>query len=70
VDADAFNAIDPLLDQIARTEGVHSAGVAASIWTVAVDEVPNFQVLERQPIPPAIPGRIEQQEFTRSARSA
>ena len=33
------------------------------IWTVAVDEVPNFQVLERQPIRRAIPGRIEQQEF-------
>lgn len=33
------------------------------IWTVAVDEVPNFQVLERCPIRRAIPGSIEQQEF-------
>jgi hypothetical protein len=33
------------------------------LWTVAVDEVPNFQVLERQPIRRAIPGSIEQQEF-------
>src|SRR6516165_4592248 len=33
------------------------------IWTVAVDEVPNFQVLERDPIRRAIPGFIEQQEF-------
>jgi len=33
------------------------------IWTVAVDEVPNFQVLERHPIRRAIPGSVEQQEF-------
>lgn len=33
------------------------------IWTVAVDEVPNFQVLERRPIRRAIPGSIEQREF-------
>jgi DDE superfamily endonuclease len=33
------------------------------IWTVAVDEVPNCQVLERQPIRRAFPGHIEQQEF-------
>lgn len=33
------------------------------IWTVAVDEIPNFQVLQRQPIRRAIPGTIEQQEF-------
>ena len=33
------------------------------IWTVAVDEIPNFQVLERNPIRRAIPGHIEQQEF-------
>jgi hypothetical protein len=33
------------------------------IWTVAVDEVPNLQVLERVPIRRAIPGSIEQQEF-------
>ena len=33
------------------------------IWTVAVDEKPNVQVLERYPIRRAIPGSIEQQEF-------
>ena len=33
------------------------------IWVVAVDEKPNFQVLERCPIRPAVPGAIEQQEF-------
>jgi hypothetical protein len=33
------------------------------LWTVAVDEIPNFQVLERQPLRRAIPGSIEQQEF-------
>src|SRR5262249_18343167 len=33
------------------------------IWTVAVDEKPNLQVLEHSPIRRAIPGSIEQQEF-------
>jgi transposase len=33
------------------------------IWTVCVDEIPTFQVLERNPIRRAIPGSIEQQEF-------
>jgi hypothetical protein len=33
------------------------------IWTGAVDEKPNLQVLERKPIRRAIPGSIEQQEF-------
>jgi hypothetical protein len=33
------------------------------IWVVAVDEIPTFQVLEREPIRRAIPGSIEQQEF-------
>lgn len=33
------------------------------LWTVAVDEKPNFQVLERGPIRRAIPGSIEKQEF-------
>jgi hypothetical protein len=33
------------------------------IWTVAVDEMPNLQVLERRPLRRAIPGFIEQQEF-------
>jgi hypothetical protein len=36
---------------------------ARGIWTVAVDEIPNFQVLERNPIRRAIPGHIERQEF-------
>lgn len=33
------------------------------IWTVCVDERPNHQVLERQPLRRAVPGSIEQQEF-------
>ena len=33
------------------------------LWTVAVDEVPNFQVLERRPLRRAVPGSIEQREF-------
>jgi len=33
------------------------------LWTVAVDEVPNFQVLERDPIRRAVRGSIEQREF-------
>ena len=33
------------------------------VWVVCVDEVPTFQVLEREPIRRAIPGSIEQQEF-------
>jgi hypothetical protein len=33
------------------------------IWVVAVDEKPNLQVLEREPIRRAIPGSVEQQEF-------
>jgi hypothetical protein len=33
------------------------------LWTVAVDEMPNLQVLERHPIRRALPGAIEQQEF-------
>jgi hypothetical protein len=37
--------------------------VRQGIWTVAVDEVPNFQVLERDPIRRAVPGCIEQPEF-------
>jgi hypothetical protein len=32
-------------------------------WVVCADELPNFQVLERQPIRRAIPGSIEQREF-------
>ena len=33
------------------------------LWVVAVDEKPNFQVLERRPMRRAIPGSIEHQEF-------
>jgi transposase len=33
------------------------------IWVVCVDEIPTFQVLERDPFRRAIPGSIEQQEF-------
>jgi hypothetical protein len=33
------------------------------LWNVCVDEIPNYQVLERYPIRRAIPGSIEQQEF-------
>jgi hypothetical protein len=36
---------------------------ARGLWTVCTDEIPNFQVLERQPLRRAIPGAIEQQEF-------
>jgi hypothetical protein len=32
-------------------------------WVVCVDEIPNFQILERKPIRRAIPGSIEQREF-------
>jgi hypothetical protein len=33
------------------------------IWVVCADEKPNFQVLERHPIRPPIPGSIAQREF-------
>jgi hypothetical protein len=33
------------------------------IWVVCADEIPNLQVLEREPIRRAIPGHVEQQEF-------
>lgn len=33
------------------------------LWVVCTDELPNFQILERQPIRRAIPGSIEQREF-------
>lgn len=36
---------------------------AQGLWVVCVDEIPNFQVLERKPLRRAIPGSIEQQEF-------
>jgi transposase len=33
------------------------------LWVVCVDEIPTFQILERDPIRRAIPGSVEQQEF-------
>jgi DDE superfamily endonuclease len=36
---------------------------ARGLWVVCVDEIPNFQVLERRPVRRALPGSIEQQEF-------
>jgi hypothetical protein len=36
---------------------------ARGLLVVCVDEIPNFQVLERKPLRRAIPGSIEQQEF-------
>jgi DDE superfamily endonuclease len=36
---------------------------AHGLWVVCVDEIPNLQILERQPIRRARPGWIEQQEF-------
>jgi DDE superfamily endonuclease len=37
--------------------------VRKGYWVVCVDEKPNLQALERQPIRRSIPGSIEQQEF-------
>lgn len=36
---------------------------AQGLWVVCVDEIPNFQVLEREPLRRAIPGSPEHQEF-------
>lgn len=36
---------------------------AQGVWVVCVDEMPNLQVLQREPIRRAKPGRIEHQEF-------
>jgi hypothetical protein len=42
----------------------HAGRLAArGFWVVCVDEIPNFQILERYPIRRARPGCIEQQEF-------
>jgi hypothetical protein len=42
----------------------NAANLAAQgLWVVCVDEIPNFQVLERKPLRRALPGSIEQQEF-------
>ncbi len=36
---------------------------ARGLWVVCIDEIPNFQILEREPLRRARPGSIEQQEF-------
>src|SRR5204862_3603497 len=36
---------------------------AEGVWTVAVDEIPNVRVLERDPIRRAVPGHVERREF-------
>src|SRR5436190_20005855 len=36
---------------------------ACGLWVVCVDEIPNFQLLQRHPLRRAVPGSIEQQEF-------
>src|SRR5712691_10657664 len=42
----------------------HAGNLAAQgLWVVCIDEIPNFQVLERKPLRRAIPGSMEQQEF-------
>ena len=51
----------------ARPAGRHTPRAPArtrqGVWVVCTDEIPNLQVLEREPIRRAIPGHIEQQEF-------
>jgi DDE superfamily endonuclease len=37
--------------------------VRGGFWVACVDEMPNLQVIERDPLRRAIPGAIEQQEF-------
>jgi hypothetical protein len=42
----------------------HAARLAEKgYWVVCVDEIPNYQILERYPIRHAIPGSIAQREF-------
>jgi transposase len=50
-------------EQVLWCYGNASRLAEQGIWMVCVDEIPNFQVLERDPIRRAIPGSIEQQEF-------
>jgi transposase len=50
-------------EQVLWCYGNASRLAAEGIWVVCVDEIPTFQVLERDPIRRAIPGSIEQQEF-------
>jgi transposase len=50
-------------EQVLWCYGNASRLAAQGVWVVCVDEIPTFQVLERNPIRRAIPGSIEQQEF-------
>jgi transposase len=50
-------------EQVLWCYGNASRLAAQGVWVVCVDEIPTFQVLERDPIRRAIPGTIEQQEF-------
>jgi hypothetical protein len=50
-------------EQVLWCYGNASRLAERGIWIVCIDEIPNFQVLERDPIRRAIPGSIEQQEF-------
>jgi hypothetical protein len=50
-------------EQVLWCYGNASRLAAQGVWVVCVDEIPTFQVLERDPIRRAIPGSIEQQEF-------
>jgi transposase len=59
--------LDPLFkeraEQVLWCYGNAARLAEQGIWVVCVDEIPTFQVLEREPIRRAIPGSIEQQEF-------
>ena len=50
-------------EQVLWCYGNASRLAKQGVWVVCVDEIPTFQVLERDPIRRAIPGSIEQQEF-------
>jgi len=50
-------------EQVLWCYGNASRLAEQGIWIVCVDEIPTFQVLERNPIRRAIPGSIEQREF-------
>jgi transposase len=50
-------------EQVLWCYGNASRLAVQGVWVVCVDEIPTFQVLERDPIRRAIPGSIEQQEF-------
>jgi transposase len=50
-------------EQVLWCYGNASRLAEQGVWVVCVDEIPTFQVLERDPIRRALPGSIEQQEF-------